>query len=97
MSVKSSQGKKDWSGGGGTEGVNMPGETWSDTKGFIQETMSLYNKEWKDVRQRVYEFISKGSVYLVFGSVIDESNLHNSSVTSDVTGQSENYCKYMHI
>lgn len=50
MSIKSSQGKKDWSGGRGTEGVNMPGEARPDAKRFIQEPMSLYNKERKDGR-----------------------------------------------
>lgn len=45
MCVKSSQGKKDWRGGGGTKGVNMPGEARPDTKCFIQKPMSLYNKD----------------------------------------------------
>lgn len=52
MSIKSSQGKKDRSGGGGTKGVNMPGEARPDTKCFIQEPMSLYNKERKSVSEK---------------------------------------------
>lgn len=41
MCIKSSQGKEDWSGGGGSKWIHMPGKLRTHPKCLVKEAVSL--------------------------------------------------------